>query len=113
MRRRAHLDPNQWVGLYVVGGAFVIFYVFLSCEMIALGYRIQKAESRYHELMVVNQNYRAELERLTAPQSIKQLLEQHGMSMAVPDEWCFQDIEVPDESPVIGLSHGKAEANPR
>jgi len=113
MRRRTRFELNQWKLCCIVGGGFVVFYVFLSSQIIAFGYRIQKAETKYHELMTVNQNYRADLERLCSPVSVRRLLEEHGISMVVPSEWCSREIEEPGVPPGIRLSDGKAEANTR
>jgi len=95
---------------FLIIGIFLPFYVFLCCKLIDLGYKVEKVEKTYQDLLIVYQNYQSELFNLLSPDSLKKLMAQHNIGLEVPSDWAFLEIKPDLEKSTINLKNGKAEA---
>jgi len=112
-KRKKKLDATDWKMFLITAGILLTCYVFLSSKMIALGYKIEKVEKSYQELLTVNQNYQAEVMNLCSPGCLKELMQKYGISLEIPPDWSFVDVTVADERKTAGTRDGEAEANTR
>lgn len=87
--------------------AFLCFYVFLSCKVIAIGYKMQEAKKRHENLNMLNKHYKAEILRLSSQSELLKRAESFNIALKIPNSWCYMDIE--HEKPQ-GNRDGKAEA---
>jgi len=112
-RRKKRIDLTHWKTYVVLIGLFLSFFAFLSARIISLGYRIERTERHYQELMSANQMYQAEFMRLCSPDELRTLMQHHGVALNTPSEWAFVDVTIREEKGSHGLETPVAEANTR
>ena len=110
-RTRTRIDLTHWDTYIIFIGVFLSFYVFLSSRLITIGYSLKEEESVYQDLLTVNQNYRTELLKLYAPESVRELMKRHNVALEIPSDWAFVEVPVREETQTAGSLNGKAEAN--
>ncbi len=101
--------PN-WIVFMSILFIFLCLYVFLSCKVIAIGYKMEEAKKRYEDLEMLNKYYKSEILKLTSQAELLKKAESFNMHLVNPSKWCYLEIE-PDNSE--GKSNGKAEAGTR
>lgn len=100
---------SKW-GFYLwVCGFFLCIYVFLFCQLVAIGYSMYKLKQEYEELNIVNKNYKVEYLKLTSPDRLLEMVNSYGIELVFPERWCYLSIEKP-EIPERERINGKAEA---
>ena len=112
-RRKKRVEAGDWKVFLITAGLLLSGYVFMSSKMIAVGYKIDKVEKVYQELLTVNQNYQAEVMNLCSPGCLKELMRKYGITLEIPPDWSFVDVTVTDERKTAGKRDGEAEANTR
>lgn len=84
---------SKWSFYLWICGFFLCLYVFLFCELIAIGYSMYKLKQEYEELNILNKNYKVEYLKLTSPDSLLRMINSHGIKLVYPKRWCYLDIE--------------------
>lgn len=112
-KKRKKFDVIQWKIYFLFGGVLLCLYIFLSSKIIDIGYKIEKLESRYHDALLINQNYQAGLLRICGQESLKELMKKHNITLKYPSTWSFVDVKIKKDALRTGLINGKAEANTR
>lgn len=87
---------------------FLCFYVFLSCKIIAIGYRMEEIKKRYEEINMLNKNYKAEILKLSSPEYLLKIVRNAGIELISPSKWCYVDIMIEDTK---GNKNDTAEAS--
>jgi len=96
---------NRW-SLSILGATLIILwlflcsYVFLSCKLVAVGYKLEKAKKKHEELTMLNKNYKAQLLMFSSPENLLQTARMAGIELVSPSEWCYVDIKKVDSEGV-------------
>ncbi len=98
--------PN-WALFLGLTFAFLCIYVLLSVKVIAIGYRMEDAKKKHENLDMLNENYKAEILRLTSQAELLKRAEKFNLQLVTPSRWCYMEIEKPEQD---GKNNGKAEA---
>lgn len=86
---------------------FLCVYVYLSCKIIAIGYKMEEVKKRYEEINMLNKNYKAELLKLSSPEYLLTITRNAGIKLTTPAEWCYVDINIDEPK---GTKNDTAEA---
>lgn len=76
---------------------FLCSYVWLSCKIIAIGYKMEEAKKKYEEMYMLNQNYKAEFLRISSPEHLLKIIRNAGLHLENPSTWCYVDIKIAPE----------------
>ncbi|MDD3726178.1 MAG: hypothetical protein PHI44_03170 [Candidatus Ratteibacteria bacterium] len=82
--------------LMAIVWTFLCLYVWLSCKIVAIGYKMEEAKKMYEEAHMLNQNYKAEVLRLSSPEYLLKITRNAGIELVNPSAWCYVDIMVDD-----------------
>ena len=111
MSRRKKIDVTRWEIYFFLGGILLCSYVFLSSKIIDIGYKIEKSENKYHDAILINQNYQAKLLQVCCQESLKGLMKKYNIALKSPSTWSFVDVKIEKNTLRTGLLNEKAEAN--
>ena len=104
--RKTPVVPN-WIIFLSISFVFLSLYVFLSSQIIAVGYKMEKAKKKHEDLTIINKNYKAEVFKSTSLSELLKRAENFNLELVSPSKWCYLDIS-PEKTE--GKKNGTAEA---
>ncbi len=91
MRRRRWFLPKGYT-LLIVTAVFLCWYVFLYGNIVAIGYFLEDYQNTHQDLLMQNENLKAELMSLVSPENLLRRAERFELGLSVPAVWPYIEI---------------------
>jgi len=108
VRKRRKLP--EWIPNIVLGSVLLLAYVLMSCNIIALGYKIAAVSKRYEQLKGWNQYYRSRILAESSSGRVRMKARAFNLPLEIPQDWSVREILHAETSQP---SNGKVEAATR